>query len=237
MGDDRRMALQVDTPPPEAPPRRYGRAFWIGVAMVVVGLLVLVQACWELFGTNVVAQHRQRQIVEQTEQAWSGHAGAAAQARGVELRGVDALVRIPRFGSSYVVPVHEGVTDAVLASGYGHFTSTAAAGAVGNYALAAHRVTHGQPLRRMPDLRPGDRVVVETRDKVFTYRLDTNPNNLVVGFKDVWVLDPLPRNPGGGVQPAQHRGQRLITLTTCSELFHTDNRMVAFGHLVSARDR
>jgi sortase A len=24
----------------------------------------------------------------------------------------------------------------------------------------------------------------------------------------------------------------LLTLTTCSELFHTDNRMIAFGHLV-----
>ena len=33
-------------------------------------------------------------------------------------------------------------------------------------------------------------------------------------------------------QPAQRPGQRLITLTTCSEIFHTDNRMIAFGHLV-----
>jgi sortase A len=37
------------------------------------------------------------------------------------------------------------------------------------------------------------------------------------------------------VQPAQRPGQRLITLTTCSELFHTDNRMIAFGHLVGSR--
>ena len=35
------------------------------------------------------------------------------------------------------------------------------------------------------------------------------------------------------MQPAQRPGQRLITLTTCSELFHTDDRMIAFGHLVS----
>jgi sortase A len=45
------------------------------------------------------------------------------------------------------------------------------------------------------------------------------------------VLDPLPHNPSGGVEPAQTAGQQLITLTTCSELFHTDNRMIAFGHL------
>jgi hypothetical protein len=33
--------------------------------------------------------------------------------------------------------------------------------------LAGHRNTHGEPLRNMPDLQPGDRVVVETRTTVF----------------------------------------------------------------------
>ena len=57
-------------------------------------------------------------------------------------------------------------------------------------------------------------------------------------FTSVWVVQALPGNPeAGGVQPAQEPGQRLITLTTCSELFHTDNRMVAFGHLVRSAAR
>ena len=53
-------------------------------------------------------------------------------------------------------------------------------------------------------------------------------------FSAGWVLDDVPQNPdAGGVQPpSQDPGQRLITLTTCSELFHTDDRLVAFGHLV-----
>ena len=64
---------------------------------------------------------------------------------------------------------------------------------------------------------------------------DTNPNDLVIPFTGVWVLDPLPHNPTpGGPQPRQVPGQRLITLATCSEIFHTDNRMIAFGHLLSA---
>jgi sortase A len=87
----------------------------------------------------------------------------------------------------------------------------------------------------MPELRPGDTVVVETVDTRYTYELDTNPNDLVIPFTSGWVLQPLPKNPErGGPQPAQQEGQRLITLTTCSELFHTDNRMIAFGHLVEA---
>src|SRR5919112_1468479 len=104
-------------------------------------------------------------------------------------------------------------------------------------AVAAHRVTHGEPLRDMPKLRPGDEILVETKQATYTYRLDTDPNDLVVTFRDVWVIDPLPRNPGGGVQPAQRPGQRLLTLTTCAELFHTDHRMIAFAHLVGTRSR
>ena len=70
---------------------------------------------------------------------------------------------------------------------------------------------------------------------VYTYVLDTDPDDLVVTFRDVWVVGEDPVNPGGGVGPADH--PRLITLTTCAELFHTDDRMVAFGHLVSAESK
>ncbi|HET6627056.1 MAG TPA: class E sortase, partial [Nocardioidaceae bacterium] len=156
----------------------------------------------------------------------------AASTPKVKLGNASALLRVPRFGDDYVVPVLEGIGDDELSSGYGHFPGTAEAGEVGNYALAAHRVTHGEPLRDMPELQPGDEVTVETRDAIYTYELTTDPEELVVGFEDIWVIDPLPSNPGGGVEPAQEPGQRLITLTTCAELFHTDNRMIAFGHLV-----
>jgi sortase A len=37
------------------------------------------------------------------------------------------------------------------------------------------------------------------------------------------------------VQPGD--GRRLVTLVTCAELFHTDDRMVAFGHLVDRESR
>jgi len=147
-----------------------------------------------------------------------------------------ALIRIPRFGDDYVMPILEGVGDDALARGYGHFEESADPGGRGNFALAAHRVTHGEPLRDMPLLRPGDEVVVETRDRLFTYRLDTDPNDLVVTFTDVWVIDEKPANPvSGGVGPVD--APRLITLTTCAELFHTDDRMVAFGHLVSTASK
>jgi len=228
------MAQQTLDPPAAEPRQRRGATFWVGVALLVSGAGVLAYVAWQFFGTNLVAHQRQRQIVARTETIWAAKGKHAAAA---SLHGAQALVRIPRFGRDYVVPVQQGVGDTVLAEGFGHFDGTARPGQVGNYAIAAHRVTHGEPLRGMPSLRPGDKVVVETRRRTFTYRLDTFPTQLIVTFNDIWVISPLPRNPRGGVQPVQAPGQRLITLTTCSELFHTDNRMIAFGHLVSSRAR
>ena len=216
---------------------RRGAAFYLGLGLVLAGLALLGYVAWQFFGTNVVSERMQRSLVDKTEQSWRATPSPEISDDGAELPGAaDALIRIPRFGRDYVMPVQEGVSDGVLAEGFGHFEHSAEPGEKGNYALAAHRVTHGQPLRHMPDLRPGDTVVVETREATYTYALDTDPNDLVVTFRDVWVVDARPVNPDpSGVQAPDHA--RLITLTTCAELFHTDNRMIAFGHLVSSTAR
>jgi sortase A len=206
--------------------------FWIGIGLILAGLGLLGYVAWQFWGTNWVAKKHQRELTSQVQQDWaSGHGCERFCPKGATI----ALIRIPKFGKKYVVPVLEGTDKAtVLDKGaFGHFEDTADPGQVGNFALAGHRVTHGEPLRHMPDLRPGDKVIVETRKATYTYVLDTNPNDLVISFTGTWVLDPLPHNPQpGGVEPDQVQGQRLITLTTCSEIFHTDNRMIAFGHLV-----
>jgi sortase A len=212
-------------------------AFWSGVALILAGLATLGYVGWQLWGTTWVSEREQRELAGSLERQWSTEPGQRLQPGYVPKGKASALIRIPAFGRSYVVPVLEGASTDVLSRGFGHFTKSADPGEVGNYALAAHRITHGEPLRHMPDLRPGDEVVVETVDRTYTYELDTDPRRLVIPFTGTWVLDPLPRNPDGGPQPRQQRGQRLITLTTCSELFHTDDRMIAFGHLVSSRPK
>ena len=241
-----------DTPDDDQPGRREkdkprgGRriTFWIGIGLILAGLGLLGYVAWQFFGTNWVAHKHQREITSELEKQWESGKGRKPQF--IPKGEASALIRIPRFGKKYVVPVLEGTDKAtVLDKGaFGHFPDgkqgggTAFPGDLGNYALAAHRVTHGEPLRHMPDLRPGDKVIVETVDATYTYVLDTNPNDLVIPFTGVWVLDPLPHNPtAGGPEPKQVPGQRLITLTTCSEIFHTDNRMIAFGHLVSAEGK
>lgn len=233
--DERDPAAAEDEPAPQRRTRRR-ITFWIGVGLILAGLGLLGYVAWQLWGTNWVSKRHQREITAALQQDWA--AGTAKKPQFVPKGEASALVRIPRFGPTYVVPVIEGTTQDILARGFGHFEETADPGQEGNYALAAHRVTHGEPLRRMPDLRPGDKVIIETVEATYTYELDTNPNELVIPFTGVWVLDPLPDNPDdGGPEPDQVPGQRLITLTTCSELFHTDNRMIAFGHLVKSETK
>jgi len=232
-----------DTPEEEptdrtTPRKRTGRrtTFWFGIGLMLAGLSLLGYVAWQFWGTNWISKRHQREITSELQKDWA--AGNGKKPRFIPKGQASALIRIPKFGKKYVVPVLEGVAPDILAKGYGHFEDVADPGQVGNYALAAHRVTHGEPLRHMPDLRPGDKVIVETVDSTYTYELDTNPNDLVISFTGIWVLDPLPDNPDpGGSEPDQVAGQRLITLTTCSEIFHTDNRMIAFGHLVDQRKK
>ena len=223
------------TSEPAAAPRRRGRILTaIGLLMVLVGVAMLSWVGWQMYGTNWVSARKHTELVERVERTWQQGNDTVKASEG----SVEAVVRIPRFGKKYAVPLLEGVADDALAAGFGHFKSSAAPGGKGNYALAAHRVTHGEPLRRMPELVPGDKVIVDTRRWTYTYVLDTGGDDLIVPFTQTWVVDPLPTNPDkGGVQPAQEEGQRLITLTTCSELFHTDNRMIAFGHLLTKEPR
>lgn len=211
-------------------PRVLRATFWLGLAMVLAGVGLLGYATWELYGTTIVSKQRQQDATSTIEKAWdSGRAEATT-----EFGSAEAVVEIPRFGEDYRIPVFEGTSDRALGAGFGHFSGTAGPGEVGNFALAGHRITHGEPLRGLPELREGDEIRVMTREKTYVYALTSDGDDLIVPFTSAWVTDPLPDNPDqGGVEPEQVEGQSLITLTTCSDLFHTDNRMIAFGKLVS----
>ncbi|MCQ4083807.1 class E sortase [Streptomyces sp. RB6PN25] len=142
-----------------------------------------------------------------------------------------AIIRIPAIGVT--APIAEGTSKAaVLNFGYvGHYPQTAEPGQPGNFALAGHRNTHGEPFRYINRLRPGDEVVIETAHAVFTYVLDrmvpqTSPS-------DGTVIDPVPYS---GVHPEDRLSGPgyYITLTTCTPEFTSEFRLVWWGYLRSA---
>ena len=74
-------------------------------------------------------------------------------------------------------------------------------------------------------------MVVETRDAIYTYVLDEPPRQLTVKDTDTWVIDPVPGRPD-----AKPR-EPLITLTTCEDLFPTQDRAVGFGTLTNTETK
>ncbi|HJQ06461.1 MAG TPA: class E sortase [Nocardioides sp.] len=207
--------------------------FLFGVGLILAGLAILSWVAWEFWGTNWVSQHRQEQVTSQLDKGWQSGQNTVHTKFGDAI----AILHVPRFGSSYGVPVLEGDSESVLAAGIGHVPNTAEPGQVGNVVLAGHRVTHGEPFAKFPSLRKGDEVYVETRTTTYIYKLDNSGTDLIVPFTDTWVTQASPVNPSnGGVQPVPG-SDHLITLFSCSEIFHTDNRSVVFGHLVGSQPR
>ncbi|GAA4075413.1 class E sortase [Nocardioides kongjuensis] len=228
----RRRSRPADAPSGKASVSTGRRiSFWTGCGLIVAGLAVLGWVAWQFWGTNWQSGQRQDDVRRALQSGW----GDGQDVVRTDFGNATAIVHIPKFGKDYAVPVLEGSSQEVLAAGVGHMADTADAGAAGNYVLAGHRVTHGEPFAELPSLEPGDEVVVETRAATYTYVLDTGGQDLVIPFTQTWVLDPKPVNPHGGTQPPADAGDHLITLLTCSEIFHTDNRSVVFGHLVETK--
>ncbi|WP_282686894.1 class E sortase [Streptomyces sp. CC216B] len=145
-----------------------------------------------------------------------------------------AVLRIPRIGLT--APVAEGTSKGgVLDRGYvGHYTRTAQAGQAGNFALAGHRNTHGEPFRRIDRLRAGDRITVETRDAVYTYTVGKRLARTAPS--DSGVIAPVPRSnittSAGYSEPGYY-----LTLTTCTPEFSSRYRLVVWGKLTAMRPR
>lgn len=199
-----------------------------GYGMVVAGLAVLAWVAWQFWGTNWVSDRRQEAVAADLQDGWAEGNDSVT----TDFGRAEAILHVPRWGKDYAVPVLAGSSDDVLAAGIGHMEDTADPGELGNYVLAGHRVTHGEPFADFPELEEGDLVHVETRTATYTYQLDFDGTDLEVPFTEDWVIQPFPKNPDGGVQPPDDVGQRLITLVSCAEIFHTDLRSVVFGHLV-----
>ncbi|MER5359833.1 class E sortase [Streptomyces sp. NPDC002785] len=143
-----------------------------------------------------------------------------------------AVIRIPRLGLT--APVAQGISKrGVLDKGYvGHYPRTAQPGQAGNFALAGHRNTHGEPFRYINRLRRGDRIGVETRDAVYTYTVDRTLGQ--TSARDSGVIAAVPRSD---VKPYAGYGAAgsYVTLTTCTPEFTSRYRLVVWGRLTDVR--
>ena len=220
----------------------------VGLVLLVAGVGCLGWVAYQFFGTNVASERAYAQEKTALRGQWqqqtkptpqpsakksTAKQSTAKPAAPNEVLPGDAiaLLRIPAFGADYEVPILAGTDLDILSRGVGHYSSTAQPGQLGNFAVAGHRITHGEPFRRLLELDRGDQIIVETRDEIFTYVIDEAPKSLTVKSTASWVLDPVPGEEGS--RPTQ----ALITLTTCQDLVHSPDRSIGFGHLASTKNK
>jgi sortase A len=233
------------TEPAPAPAARRPSRGWslvgvLGEILITLGVLLLLMVVYQLWWTNVEADRATAQAASSLQQAWtlpdSGGSTDGESEGEVEVEATEpefgdafALMYIPRLRDKvWGMPVVQGVEAEQLAQGIGHYTQTAGPGEVGNFAVAAHRATNGEPFRNIDQIREGDEVYVETRDSWYVYRLDRDEIVLPI---DTWVIDPVPGEPDA--TPTEE----LITLTTCNPRWASYERWIWWGTLVETVDK
>ncbi|WP_405530213.1 class E sortase [Streptomyces avidinii] len=138
-----------------------------------------------------------------------------------------AEMHVPRFGRDWVKPVLEGTDPELLKKGLGHYAATARLGSVGNFSVAGHRRTYGDPFKDFPKLRPGDEVILKDASTWYTYTVRGGPLRTLP--TDVAVVDPVPEK-----SPFTAPG-RYLTLTTCDPEWGHSHRLVVWAELTGTR--
>jgi len=119
---------------------------------------------------------------------------------------------IPRLGVNQLL--NNGVDEAALVHGVGHWPGTPLPGSAGNSVISGHRSTHEKPFLYLNKLRPGDPIVVTVGAKKTTYKVVKTsivPQAQYVNF----VLR----------QPTQP-GDKAITLFACNPITAHYQRIV-----------
>lgn len=209
----------------------------IGELLITLGLILVLFVVWQLWWTNIESGRAQKEAINGLVQGFELPPDPAPAPEGqdygepvvlapVETDGSTfAIVYVPRFGTDYVVPVSSGVGTAVLDRlGLGHYPDTAMPGAVGNFAVAGHRQSHGKALDAIHTLVPGDRVYVQTQDGFYTY---VYRNTQIVLPDRVDVIAAVPTDP------AAVPTERFLTLTSCNPRFGSQERIIAYAVMES----
>jgi sortase A len=206
----------------------------VGEVFITTGVIMLLFVTYQLWWTNVRAHQQANSASNSLEHQWAKTAQGPDRNPGTFSPGQGfAIMYIPKLDVK--APIAQGVDKhKVLDKGMvGHYDGSLNTAMPwdksGNFAVAAHRNTHGEPFRYINRLTAGDKVVVETANAYYTYQVtsslaSTPPTNTS-------VLQPVP--PGSGFT----KPGRYITLTTCTPEFTSENRLIVWGKLIEERPR
>ena len=231
-----------------APARRHVSVVGVaGELLLTAGALILLFLGWQLWWNDAIMASQQSDAASDRSLDWLEEGRKSAQDGGTATppaEGADygepivddtdlddgeafAVMFVPRFGEDSQRTIAEGVGLDVLNSfdlGVGHYPGTQMPGAVGNFAIAAHRSAYGGGMHEIEQLQLGDAIYIQTRDGWYTYRFRDLE---YVTPETTGVLAAVPHHPD--LTPTD----RVVTLTSCNPLYSTAERIIAYGVLES----
>jgi sortase A len=109
------------------------------------------------------------------------------------------------------IPIMEGASQQNLKVAAGHLKGTAPIGEIGNSAIAAHRsYTYGKQFNRLPEVKTGDLIQIETRNKRLSFKVT---DMVLVLPTDLSVLQ-------------NKQDKTMITLITCHPMKNPTHRYI-----------
>ena len=200
----------------------------VGRVLVTVGLLILLFAAYQLWGTGIYearAQSDLRSTFDRdvargrrttTTSGATTTTGAAPTTTAAPVAPVVPAdgqpigeIKIDKIGVDKIVV--QGTTVPDLRMGPGHYEGSSLPGQLGNTAIAGHRTTYGAPFGDLDQLVMGDVISIRTVGATWDYQLDRDPFAVQPNQTD--VLDPVP-------------GQATLTLTTCEPKYSASERLI-----------
>jgi sortase A len=211
----------------------------VGFDLITAGVVVLLFVGYQLWGTGLAEAHSQDQLRQQFSNQVAKPAQAqprtpapapapspAAGGDSATVGGSQPALPGPPTGTAVahlVIPklavdkyVVQGVEEADLRKGPGHYPGTPMPGEPGNAAIAGHRTTYGAPFYRINELQAGDDIFVTTAAGKFRYQVT---QSLTVKPSNVTVIAATTDN--------------RLTLPTCTPRFEATDRLIVVARLVN----
>jgi sortase A len=206
----------------------------VGELAITAAVVMILFLGWQLWLNDLVVGGQQDKAATQLAKSWVGteapsHPHPSLLNYGdpvvpaVQKNATNfAVMYVPRFGADYARTIAEGVGTAdVLDKGIiGHYPGTQMPGGIGNFAVAAHRTTHGAPFHQIATLRVGDKIYIQTADGYYTYDFRGLEYVRPTG---IGVVDPVPQEPGASPT------DRIMTMTSCNPMFSSSERIVGYA--------
>lgn len=224
----KRDRSHMTAPPVEPAPkkrRRFDFIAFIGELLVTVGVLLGLFAFWQVYITDLQVESDKVTALKNFNEAVECVQQVSDDIRTDDPPVMDKPAVDQTWGAMHVpswhymvLPIKEGTTAQQLdVAAAGHYEETAMPGDKGNFSVAAHRRSRGSSFRHIDDLRPGDKVVVETKDAWYVYRM--YDHEIVLPSQSDVIL-PVPGKPEAKPE------KRLMTMTSCHPEYGNSERYI-----------